>query len=176
MLSHFDKSFEVELLMKQKSIKRHHHGLILFLILLAILLGVLAFSYRQFATKQIHPIQTTQVKKVPVNSNAKSAAIVGAYRDDQDGAAIVFNENGTGRYVYADHRNSDTNDTLVWHKEKNNQYSIILKDKDVTNPLTATLDHDQLTVTGHDGWNPETFQRTDRHLDLQQFLTEMHQK
>lgn len=45
------------------------------------------------------------------NSSLKKSEninIVGSYKDIQDGAAITLNSNGTGRYVYADPVNSDT--------------------------------------------------------------------
>ncbi|MBB1078806.1 hypothetical protein H5S09_06770 [Limosilactobacillus sp. STM2_1] len=160
---------------KHKSNKQSHHlGLILFLILLVILLGVLAVNYKHFASKQLNPVQTTQPKK-PVKSSKEKELLIGAYRDDQDGAAVVFNENGTGRYVYADKKNSDTNDALTWRKD-GDRYLITLKDKDVTNPLIATLDKDRLIISGSNGWNTETFQRTTRSLDLQDFLNNMHTK
>lgn len=151
---------------------KHHRGLILFLILLIILLGVLAVNYKRFANKQLNPVQTTQPKKT-ITSSPEKEPLVGAYRDDQDGAAIVFNENGTGRYVYADKKNADTDDTLIWQK-KGNQYLITLKDRDVTNPLTANLDQNKLVISGSNGWNTETFQRTSGSLNLQGFLKDMH--
>ena len=67
------------------------------------------------------------------------------------GAAIVLNENGTGRYVYADKNNPDTDDSLTWRKE-GEHYLINLEDHDVTNPLTATLDNNRLVITGSNGW------------------------
>ncbi|MFR0511456.1 hypothetical protein ACLUX4_09735, partial [Limosilactobacillus reuteri subsp. suis] len=33
---------------------------------------------------------------------SETGNIVGSYKDDQDGAAITLNSDGTGRYVYAD--------------------------------------------------------------------------
>lgn len=153
--------------------RKHHYGLILFLILLVIFLCVLVINYRQFASKQLNPVQTTSIKRAA--SFEDKETIVGAYRDDRDGAAIVFNENGTGRYVYADNQNSDTNDALTWRKD-GNHYLITLKDRDVTNPLTATLNESKLVVSGSDGWNTEMFKKTTQSLDLQEFLTAMHAK
>lgn len=157
-----------------KNKKSHHVGLILFLVILIGLLCVLGFNYRQFASKQLNPVQTSVVRKTS-SSSEESPQIIGSFRDDKDGAAIVFNENGTGRYVYADKENPNTDDTLTWRKQ-GNKYLITLKDKDVTSPLTGTLDDDKLIVSGTGDWNTEEFQRTDKNLNLDQFLNEMSKK
>ncbi len=157
-----------------KNKKSRHVGLILFLVILIGLLCVLGFNYRQFASRQLNPVQTSVARKTS-SSSEESPQIIGSFRDDKDGAAIVFNENGTGRYVYADKENPNTDDTLTWRKQ-GNKYLITLKDKDVTSPLTGTLDDDKLIVSGTGGWNTEEFQRTDKNLDLDQFLNEMSKK
>lgn len=157
-----------------KNKKSHHVGLVLFLVILIGLLCVLGFNYRQFASKQLNPVQTSVVRKTS-SSSEDSPQIIGSFRDDKDGAAIVFNENGTGRYVYADKENPNTDDTLTWRKQ-GNKYLITLKDKDVTSPLTGNLDNDRLTISGEGNWNTEEFQRTDKNLDLDQFLNEMSKK
>ncbi|GGI64208.1 lipocalin/fatty acid-binding family protein [Limosilactobacillus caviae] len=157
-----------------KNEKSHHVGLILFLVILIGLLCVFGFNYRQFASKQLNPVQTSVVRKTS-SSSEESPQIIGSFRDDKDGAAIVFNENGTGRYVYADKENPNTDDALTWRKQ-GNKYLITLKDKDVTSPLTGTLDDDKLIVSGTGDWNTEEFQRTDKNLNLDKFLNEMSKK
>lgn len=161
--------------MKANNKKKRHWGLILFLALLIILLGVLGINYKHFASRQLNPIQMSKTAASSATVKESTSEIVGAYRDDQDGAAIVLEENGTGRYVYADKHNPDTDDALTW-KKQGDHYLINLKDDDVTNPLTATLDQDKLVITGSNGWNTETFQRTTGSFDLQEFLAEMHKK
>ena len=157
-----------------KNKKSHHVGLILFLVILIGLLCVLGFNYRQFASRQLNPVQTSVARKTS-SSSEDSPQIIGSFRDDKDGAAIVFNENGTGRYVYADKENPNTDDTLTWRKQ-GNKYLITLKDKDVTSPLTGNLDNDRLIISGEGNWNTEEFQRTDKNLNLDQFLNEMSKK
>ena len=160
---------------KQTRKKRYHIGLITFIILLVILLGILGINYKQFASKQLNPVYDNKVAKKNSPKRTKTEKVVGSYRDDQDGAALVLNENGTGRYVYADKNNPDTDDSLTWHKE-GERYLINLNDRDVTNPLTVTLDDNRLVITGSNGWNTETFQKVDEELNLQQFLSDMHKK
>lgn len=155
--------------------KQHHLGLITFIILLVILLGILGINYKNFVSKQLNPIRDNKVVKRTSPKTNTTAKIVGAYRDDQDGAAIVFNENGTGRYVYADKNNPDTNDSLTWRKD-GERYLINLEDRDVTNPLTAMFDNNKLVITGSNGWNTEIFQKVNGELNLQQFLRDMHKK
>lgn len=74
------------------------------------------------------------------NSSLKeNQKIVGSYQDDQDQAAITLNANGTGRYVYADPVNLNTDDQLTWTKNSDGTYAINLKDADVTSVLTGKL-------------------------------------
>lgn len=163
------------MMVKSTKKKRSHIGLIIFTILLVILLGILGVNYKRFASKQLNPVRDNKVVKKDSPKITKTAKIVGSYRDNQDGAAIVLNENGTGQYVYADKNNPDTDDSLTWRKE-GEHYLINLEDRDVTNPLTATLDNNKLVVTGSNGWNTETFQKVNEELNLQQFLNDMHKK
>ena len=161
--------------MKRTKKKRSHIGLITFIILLVILLGILGISYKQFASKQLNPVYDNKVAKKNSPKITKTEKVVGSYQDDQDGAVLVLNENGTGRYVYADKNNPDTDDSLTWRK-KGERYLINLNDRDVTNPLTATLDDNRLVITGSKDWNTETFQKVSEKLNLQQFLSDMHKK
>ena len=151
------------MMVKSTKKKRSHIGLIIFTILLVVLLGILGVNYKRFASKQLNPVRDNKVVKKDSPKITKTKKVVGSYRDDQDGAAIVLNENGTGRYVYADKNNPDTD-------------LINLEDHDVTNPLTATLDNNRLVITGSNGWNTETFQKVNEELNLQQFLSDMHKK
>ena len=163
------------MMVKSTKKKRSHIGLIIFTILLVVLLGILGVNYKRFASKQLNPVRDKKKKKKDSPKITKTKKVVGSYRDDQDGAAIVLNENGTGRYVYADKNNPDTDDSLTWRKE-GEHYLINLEDHDVTNPLTATLDNNRLVITGSNGWNTETFQKVNEELNLQQFLSDMHKK
>ena len=74
--------------------------------------------------------------------------IVGSYKDNQDGAAITLNSDHSGRYVYADPVNSDTDDQLTWKKSSDGNYTIKLQDSNVTSPLTGKLDGNKLTLSG----------------------------
>lgn len=105
--------------------------------------------------------------------NHKQKSIVGSFKDNKDGAAITLNSDGTGQYVYADSDNPDTNDQLTWKKDGAN-YTVTLKDSNVSGPLTAKLSGNQLTLSGSGDWNTETFTKAKDKLDLNQFLSEAH--
>lgn len=106
------------------------------------------------------------------SESTKSTSIVGSYKDDQAGAAVTLNSDGTGRYVYADPTNSNTDDQLTWKKNSDNSYTINLKDSNVTSPLTGKLTGKKLTLSGDSNWNTETLSKTSRTLDLDKFLAE----
>lgn len=105
---------------------------------------------------------------------SETGNIVGSYKDDQDGAAITLNSDGTGRYVYADPVDSDTDDQLTWKKNSDGNYTIKLQDSNVTSPLTGKLDGNKLTLSGDANWNTETFTKVKGSLDLDKFLTDKH--
>ncbi len=159
----------------EKVKQKRHLSLIIFLVVLIGLLVVLGMNVKQFSQKQLNPVVETSKKAAQQSSATRSdvEAIVGAYRDDEDGAAIVLNEDGTGRYVYADKHNPDTDDQLTWKKD-GDQYQIDLRDKDVVNPLTAKLTGKQLVISGNGGWNTESFQQVAGQLDLTTFLRQQH--
>ena len=99
--------------------------------------------------------------------------IVGSFKDDKDGAAITLNSDGTGQYVYADSDEPDTNDQLTWKKDGDN-YTITLKDSNVSGPLTAKLTGKQLTLSGDSNWNTETFTKVKGKIDLNKLLSDAH--
>lgn len=95
----------------------------------------------------------------------------GMWKDEDDGAAFSFNSNGTGRYVYADPDNPDTDDHFTWDYIGDNKYSIKMDDPDISGNLTATFhDDDTVTLSGGSDWNTETFDRASSSLDLDKFL------
>lgn len=105
---------------------------------------------------------------------SETGNIVGSYKDDQDGAAITLNSDGTGRYVYADPVDSDTDDQLTWKKNSDGNYTIKLQDSNVTSPLTGKLDGNKLTLSGDENWNTESFTKTNGSLNLDKFLSDNH--
>ena len=100
--------------------------------------------------------------------------IVGSYKDNQAGAAITLNSAHSGRYVYADPVNSDTDDQLTWKKSSDGNYTIKLQDSNVTSPLTGKLDGNKLTLSGDENWNTESFTKTNGSLNLDKFLSDNH--
>lgn len=112
--------------------------------------------------------QARIIKKTKANKNI---SIIGSYRDDADGAAIAFNSDHTGRYVYADPKNSDTDDQLTWKKTGKNTYIIRLNDSDVSSALTAKITDSTLVISGDGDWNTETFNKTKNKLNLDDFLS-----
>lgn len=107
--------------------------------------------------------------KQAINTN-----IVGSYKDDQDGAAITLNSDGTGRYVYADPNNPDTDDQLTWKKDSDGSYTLDLQDSNVTSPLNAEMSGNSLILSGDSNWNTEKFNKVKGNLDLDKFLTIKH--
>lgn len=105
---------------------------------------------------------------------AENESIVGSYKDDQDGAAITLNSDHTGRYVYADYVDSDTDDQLTWKKDSNGTYTITLQDSNVTGSLTGKLEGTKLILSGDSNWNTEEFIKVKGNLDLDKFLADKH--
>ena len=104
----------------------------------------------------------------------ESVSIVGSYKDNQDGAAITLNSDHTGRYVYADPVDSDTDDQLTWKKDSDGTYTINLQDSNVTGPLTGKLEGTKLILSGDSNWNTEEFVKVKGNLDLDKFLADKH--
>ena len=98
----------------------------------------------------------TKLKKPPI-SLTRGTGGRKMFKDDQDGAAITLNDNGTGRYVYADPTSIDTDDQLNWKNNSDGYYTITLHDSNVTSPLTGKLDGSKLILSGDYNWNTEEF-------------------
>lgn len=107
------------------------------------------------------------------NSSLKKAEaekIVGSYENNQDGAAIIFNSDGTGRYVSSGSVNKDTDNQLRWKKNSDGTYKITLQNSHVSSSLTGMLKGTKLTVFGDDNWETERFTRVKGKLNLDKFL------
>ena len=107
------------------------------------------------------------------NSSLKKAEaekIVGSYENNQDGAAITFNSDGTGRYVSSGSVNKDTENQLRWKKNSDGTYKITLQNSHVSSSLTGMLKGTKLTVFGDDNWETERFTRVKGKLNLDKFL------
>ena len=98
--------------------------------------------------------QISSVKK-------QEAQIVGSYRDDADGAAIILNSDGTGTYVMANPTQADIHDQLTWKKEKKN-YIINLNDSNYHTPIDARLNKDNLSLVGNKEQHTKTNKSTSR--------------
>lgn len=107
-------------------------------------------------------------------SQKTASGIVGSFQNTGKGSAINLYADGTGRYVYADPVNSDTNDQLTWHKTGDNEYTLNFDDSDVTSPITAHLNGNQLTLTGDSNWSTDTLTRANSSLNLDKYLTDHH--
>lgn len=120
--------------------------------------------------------QTDQSASSSTTASSQKAVdgIVGSYQNTGKGTAINLYANGTGRYVYADPVNSDTNDQLTWQKTGDNQYTLKFDDSDVTSPITAHLDGNQLTLTGDSNWATDTMSRANGSLNLDKYLADHH--
>lgn len=148
--------------------------LILTIILVAIVLVTGIYLSHKASTPQQSKSQSSLTVKDSNLNKSRNAGIVGSFKDSKDKAAITLNADGTGRYVYADFDNPDTNDQLHWKKDSNNSYTITLKDPNVSAPLTGKLSGNTLTLSGDSSWNTESFIKVKGKLDLDQFLTKAH--
>lgn len=124
------------------------------------------------ATSKRSSVTTTQTK---TKTTHQQDQIVGSFVDSEDGAAIQLKSDGTGQYVYADSGEPDTNDQPTWKKD-GDHYTVTLQDSNVSSPLTATLDGNQLTLSGDSNWNTEHFKKTTKKLDLNKFLADQHKQ
>lgn len=116
-------------------------------------------------------------KDMEDSSSAKTEKAIdmpfGSWVDKDDGAALSFNSNGTGRYVYADPNNPDTDDHFTWKEIKKGTYQIDMEDPDVSGPLTMTITGDRtMALSGNGGWNTEVFTLSKKSVDLDQFLAD----
>lgn len=107
-------------------------------------------------------------------SQKMANGIVGSFQNAGKGSAINLYADGTGRYVYADPVNSDTDDQLTWHKTGDHEYTLKFADSDVTSPITAHLNGNQLTLTGDSNWSTDTMTRANSNLNLSKYLTDHH--
>ena len=117
--------------------------------------------------------KTATVQSSEVVLKKQAPSIAGTYSDDKDGAAILFRKDGTGRYVYRDSKNGNTDDQFTWKKKNSTTFEVTINDEDVVNPLTAKLTKNKLTLTGSGDWNTENFNRVmGKRFDLDDFLNE----
>ncbi|MDD7120714.1 MAG: DUF3642 domain-containing protein [Limosilactobacillus reuteri] len=108
----------------------------------------------------------------------KENAIIGCYRDDKDGAAINIYGDGTGRYVFYDPDNGNTDDTFKWEKKGLNghgymQYKLNFNDDDISAPIIATIKNENaIILTSSDpNWNKQELYRVNGRLSLDDFLS-----
>lgn len=118
--------------------------------------------------------QSSSNSSSTATSQKTADGIVGSFQNTGKGTAINLYANGTGRYVYADPVNSDTNDQLTWQKTGDNDYTLKFDDSDVTSPITAHLDGNQLTLTGDSNWSTDTMTRANGSINLDKYLSDHH--
>lgn len=140
---------------------------------------ILSLAGCQFGKNQTDNTSSTKssssASQVTNSSSNAQNLLVGSYQDDADKAAITLNSDGTGRYVYADPVNADTDDQLTWHQNSDGTYAINLQDADVTSVLTGRLSGQTLTISGDSSWNTGTFTKVNGQLDLDKYLSDHHQ-
>lgn len=103
--------------------------------------------------------------------------ITGRYFDSGSGAGIEFNENNSGRYVFADMQNQDTDDNFSWKVIGKNKLELNMHDKDISKPVIASFDDKKVTLTSKDSnWNAETLTKANNNNNqsLDQFLQATH--
>lgn len=138
------------------------------------MLGLVAASLTACGANNKVENESASSKSTTNTSQTTADTLVGAYQNTQKGMAVKFNANGTGRYVYADPVNSDTNDQLTWTKTGDNEYTLKFDDSDVTSPVTAHLNGNQLTLTGDSNWATDSMTRANGKLDLDKYLADHH--
>lgn len=102
--------------------------------------------------------------------------ITGRYFDSGSGAGIEFNKNKSGRYVFADMQNQDTDDNFSWKVIGKNKLELNMHDKDISKPVIASFDDKKVTLTSKDSnWNAETLTKANNNnQSLDQFLQATH--
>ncbi|WP_373842820.1 DUF3642 domain-containing protein [Limosilactobacillus sp.] len=144
--------------------KRSHFWLIA-LIILVIVIGAFMFV-RQSHGGNFSLGNTRQSTSSSIQKNQ----ITGSYKDSTNDVAMSLNANGTGRYVYADPENSNTDDQLTWKKAGTNTYTLNLQNSNVTSPLTAKLNNGKLVLSGDSNWHTVTLYKNSRTINLDHFL------
>lgn len=147
-------------------------GILICLLVLIVFMGVLLYN------------QSTSNKKVSSGSSSSTSSssqqrvsqtfnkIEGGYEDRDDGAALNINSDGTGRYVYYDTHNSNTDDTFTWSKAGKGKYKLNFDDDDITAPVIAKQgDNGTLILSSNDSnWNTEVFTKSNNKIDLDKYL------
>lgn len=147
-------------------------GILICLLVLIVFMGVLLYN------------QSTSNKKVSSGSSSSPSSssqqrvsqtfnkIEGGYEDRDDGAALNINSDGTGRYVYYDTHNSNTDDTFTWSKAGKGKYKLNFDDDDITAPVIAKQgDNGTLILSSNDSnWNTEVFTKSNNKIDLDKYL------
>ena len=129
------------------------------------MLGTIAFTLTACQSQAMTGKDKTSQVKISKRDKGKTAyAIVGSYVDNKDKAALVLNSDHTGRYVYVDPKNPDTDDQLTWKKIDATTYRIKLNDSDVTSDLTAKVENNELNLSGDDNWNTENFKKSSKKI------------
>lgn len=138
----------------------------------AVMLAVATLSACSNKPKTKDP-KTASVQSSEVVLKKVQPSVVGTYCDDNDGAAILFRKDGTGRYVYRDSESGNTDDQFTWKKKNSTTFEVTMNDDNVTNPLAVKLGKNKLTLSGSGDWNTENFNRViGKKLDLDEFLKE----
>lgn len=117
------------------------------------------------------------------NQNARQASsqssqqvrqnnVVGSYKDTDNDVAMTLKSDSTGRYVYADPQNSNTDDQLTWKKTSSNIYTLNLQDSNITSPITAKFNNGKLILTGNSNWHTVTLNKSNHNINLDQFLAQ----
>lgn len=147
-------------------------GILICLLVLIVFMGVLLYN------------QSTSNKKVSSGSSSSTSSssqqrvsqtfnkIEGGYEDRDDGAALNINSDGTGRYVYYDTHNSNTDDTFTWSKAGKGKYKLNFDDDDITAPVIAKQgDNGTLILSSNDSdWDTEVFAKSKNKIDLDKYL------
>lgn len=108
------------------------------------------------------------------SSSKSKESYVGRYISWKDGAGIELNSDGTGRYVYYDKVNTNTDDKLTWKVSRKGVVEIRLDDPDVKGAIMGTLtSDDEIILTGNSGWQTEKLRKITSGMSLDEFLKSM---
>lgn len=168
--------------MNKKSEKSTIIVILIAIIALVVVIGA-SNQYYGKPNNTSHKNYTSSSKDNSVSDDEKDATpgrdkgITGSYRDDNLGAAMLLFSDGTGRYVFYDPKNGNTDDRLTWKKIGLNgtghmQYKLNFHDSDIKSSIIATVkDEYTIILTSSDtNWRTETMHQTRGRLDLNKFL------
>lgn len=175
---------------EKKDQKKINYKIINTILVVLIILLALGICLLQQRDKRTDSKTSTQISSSSVqqktsssdsNSQNKTTDVEGTFVSWKYGAAITLNSDGTGRYVFADPVNSDTDDSITWKSVGKDRIEIDMHDDDISSSVIGKFSSNdgikQVVLTSTDpSWNTEDLQKTSSDMSLNEFLRRVHDR